>query len=78
MDIKTHKVLVRIIEILYGRYGVYHKRNCKPMEHDVYHNKYLAEPERWHCNLCDRYVSGCNRSSHERNNVHKKKVEKKG
>ena len=48
------------------------------MENDVYHNKHLTEPQRWHCNLCDWYVSWYNRSSHEKNNVHKKKVEKNG
>ena len=61
VNIKTPKVLIIMSEILYGGYGMFHKLNWKPVEHDVYHNNHLAELQR--CNLYDKYVSCYNRSA---------------
>ena len=64
--------------MLYGEDGVYKALEWKPETHDSYHLKYLIEPERWHCNLCDKYVSGYNKSKHEKSGRHKKKLDENG
>ena len=89
-DIKTPDTRNGLDETLYGEGGVYKTLGWELSPNDAYHSEYLKSGRsgsnilntpkvgEWHCNACNLNFSACNKSKHEKNKKHVKKLKEKG